>query len=445
MKTVVEPLEGNKVKLSVEIDEQEFEKALDAAFRKIGQEARIPGFRPGKAPRRVLEARLGKGVARTEALRDALPAYYARAVIDSEVDAIGRPEIEITSGEDDGPVAFDAVVDVRPQIKLAGYGGLQVTVPNPAVTEADIDDQIDRLRNNFGELVPVDRPARDGDHLTIDLKVGRGDDPDNESATDDLLYELGSRGIVPELDDRLQGASAGDEVEFSTELPGGQSVEFKVTVKEIKEKILPEVTDEWAGEASEFDTLSELTADIVHRLTVTKRAQTQVAVRSQAIEAVAELVTEDPPDALVNEEITHRAHELENALKQQGVNLGQYLTATGRSQQQLVDELRAQAVQAVKADLALRAVADAEGIEVTDFDVDAEINRLADRFEAEPDQVREQLESTDQMPAVRSDVRKGKAVEWLVDHVEAVDEEGHPIDRALLTEEPDTEAEAGEA
>ena len=445
MKTVVEPLEGNKVKLSVEVDEQEFEKALDAAFRKIAQDARIPGFRPGKAPRRILEARLGKGVARTEALREALPGYYAQAVVESDVDVIGRPEIEITSGDSEGPIAFDAVVDVRPQVKLVGYGGLQVTIPDPAVTEDDIVGQFDRLRSNFGELVVVDRPARDGDHLTLDLKVTRGEDGEFENSTEDLLYELGTGSVVPELDDRLQGASVGDQVEFSTELPDGQTARVQVSVKEVKEKILPDVTDEWAGEASEFDTVEELRADIVNRLTVIKRAQSQAAVRSKVIGAVSDLVAEDPPEVLVNEEITRRAHELENGLKQQGVNLGQYLTATGRSEQQLVDELRAQAVQAVKADLALRAIADAEGIEVTEDDVTAELNRLADRFEAAPEQVREQLESTEQMPAVRSDVRKGKAVEWLVDHVEAVDDEGHLIDRALLTEEPETEAEAGEA
>ena len=455
MKTVVEPLEGNKVKLSVEIDEQEFEKALDAAFRKIARDARIPGFRPGKAPRRILEARMGKGVARGEALREALPEYYAQAVRETEVDAIGRPEIEITAGEEVGPIVFDAVVDVRPQLKLAGYGGLRVTIPTPVLTDEEVQAQLDKLRSNFGELVRVDRPARNGDHITIDLKAGREGEPDKDTSTEDFLYELGTGGVVPELDDHLQGASVGDIFTFNIELPNDSgTATFEVLVKEIKEKLLPEVTDEWASEASEFDTVDELMADMTKRLALIKRAQATSALRSQVIEAVTELVTEDPPDALVNEELTRRAQELEGALKQQGATLGQYLTTTGRSQQQLVAELRAQAIHAVKADLALRAVAEAENIEVDDDDVYAEIIRLADRFGATPEQVQEQLESTEQMPAVRSDVRKGKAVDWLVDHTEAVDADGQPIDRALLEDEPEAEstdvvnteeAEAGEA
>ena len=441
MKTVVEPLEGNKVKLSVEIDEQEFEKALDAAFRKIARDARIPGFRPGKAPRRLLEARMGKGVARSEALRESLPEYYAQAVRETEVDAIGRPEIEITSGEEDGPIVFDAVVDIRPQLKLAGYGGLRVTIPTPVLTDEEVQAQLDKLRSNFGELVTVDRSARNGDHITIDLKVSREGEPDKDTSTEDFMYELGTGGVVPELDDHLQGASVGDTFTFSIELPAeAGTANFEVQVKEIKEKLLPEVTDEWAGEASEFETVDELMTDMTKRLALIKRAQAQSALRSQVIEAVTELVTEEPPDALVNEEITHRAHELEGALKQQGATLGQYLTTTGRSQQQLVDELRAQSIHAVKADLALRAVAEAEDIDVTEDDIEAEIVRLADRFEATPEQVREQLESTEQMPAVRSDVRKGKAVEWLVDHTEAVDADGQPIDRALLENEPEAES-----
>jgi trigger factor len=439
MKAVVEPLEGNKVKLSVEIDEQEFEKALDAAFRKIAREVRIPGFRPGKAPRRVLEARIGKDAARQEALREALPDYYAQALHEHDVDAIAAPEIDITAGKETGPVAFDAVVEVRPQLNLAGYSGLRVSVPGPDVTEAEIQGQIDRLRNNFGELVPVGRPARDGDHLTIDISGSRGGEPVPGLSTDDLLYELGSATVLPELDDQLQGTRPGDILAFSAALPDGTG-QFRVLVKDVKEKILPEVTDEWAGEASEFDTVDELRADIVKRLGALKRVQAQLALRSQAVDALVELVQEDPPEGLVDQETEHRAHDLEHRLSAQNVSLATYLEATGQTQEQVVAELRAAAVQAVKADLALRAVADAEGLEATDEDIDAEIDRLAERVREKPAALRRQLERADQMPAVRSDVRKSKALEWLVGHVEVVDEAGHPVDRALLS--PDTEPDA---
>src|SRR3954470_7644037 len=166
MKAVVEPLEGNKVKLSVEVDEQEFERALDTAFKKIAREVRVPGFRPGKAPRRILEARLGKDAARQEALREALPDYYAQAIKDNDVDAIAAPEIDITSGEESGPIAFDAVVEIRPQLSVPGYGGLRVTVPNPNPSDEEIDAQIDRLRNTGAALEEVTRPAKTTDNLT---------------------------------------------------------------------------------------------------------------------------------------------------------------------------------------------------------------------------------------------------------------------------------------
>jgi trigger factor len=441
MKTVVEPLEGNKVKLSVEIDEQEFEKALDTAFRKLAREVRIPGFRPGKAPRRVLEARLGKEAARQEALRDALPDYYARALRDHEVDAIAPPDIDITAGQESGAVVFDAVVEVRPQLKLAGYGGLRVTVPSPEVTETEIEGQIDRLRNNFGELSPVGRPAKDRDHLTIDLKGSRSGEAVAGMTTDDFLYELGSGTVLPELDDQLQGATTGDIFSFDADLPDGP-VHFQVLVKDVKEKLLPEVTDDWAAEASEFDTVTELRADITKRIGLVKRVQAQLALRNQTVEALVEMVPEDPPEPLVEQEAERRAQDLQHRLAAQGATILQYLEATGQTEEQVIAELRAAAVQAVKADLALRAVAEAEEIEVDEPDVDAEIARLAERLEQKPAQLRRQLERADQMPAVRSDVSKSKALEWLVEHVEVVDEAGHPIDRALLSSEPEPQATA---
>ena len=440
MKTVVEPLEGNKVKLSVEIDEHEFEKALDAAFRKIAREVRIPGFRPGKAPRRVLEARLGKDVARQEALKDALPDYYSRALRDEDVDAIAAPEIDITAGEEDGPVAFDAVVEIRPQLQLAGYTGLRVEIPSPEVSEEDITSQIDRLRNNFGELTTIGRPAKDGDFLTVDLKGSRHGEPVAGMSTDDLSYELGSGTVLPELDTQLQGAKAGDIFKFTADLPDGP-VTFQVLVKEVKQKVLPEVTDEWASEASEFDTVEELRQDLVDRIGGVKRLQAAMALRNQVVEAVVELVTEDPPEPLVEAELERRAHDLAHRLEAQGATIAQYLEAIGQTEQELVEELRQGATSAVKADLALRAVADAEDIEVSDDELAEELGRMAERLNQKPAQLLRQLERAEQMPAVRSDIRKGKALEWLADHVEIVDPEGRPIDRALLEPaKPDADA-----
>jgi trigger factor len=452
MRAVVEPLEGNKVKLSVEVDEQEFEKAVDAAFRKIAREVRVPGFRPGKAPRRILEARLGKETGRSEALRDALPDYYTQALRDHEVDAIAPPEIDITAGQESGPVAFDAVVEVRPQLHLAGYGGLRVEIPDPRVSDEEIDAQVDRLRGNFGELVEVGRPARDGDHLTIDLRGSRDGQDIAGLTTDDFLYELGSGTVLPELDVRLQGARPGDILAFDAELPDGR-VSFKVLVKDVKEKVLPEVTDAWASEASEFDTVAELRADISTRLGRIKRVQANMALRNGVLDALVELVDSEPPAPLVDAEVERRAHDLEHRLEGQRATIQQYLEATGQTPEQLVAGLREGADTAVKADLALRAVAETEQLAPTDADIDTEIERLAQSYQIKPAEVRRNLERADQMPAVRSDWKKSKALEWLVEHAEVVDSSGQPIDRALLeldldsqqTEDPEEHQETGES
>src|SRR5438270_1419908 len=254
MRSTVEPLEGNKVKVSVEVDEAEFDKAIDAAFRKIARETRIPGFRPGKAPRRILEARLGTDVARQEAMHDSLPDFYVKALEEQEVDAIAAPEIEITSGRESGPVQFEAVVEVRPQVSVAGYQGLRVSVPSPDATDEDVDRQLDRLREQFGELQTVSRPGRDGDHVLIDLKGYRHSEQIEGLTADDFLYELGSGSVVAELDEQLRGAKPGDILKFTAAVPGQEEeVGCQVMAKEVKEEILHEVTDGCASEASEFE------------------------------------------------------------------------------------------------------------------------------------------------------------------------------------------------
>ena len=433
MKSVLETLEGNKVKLSIEVDEQEFEKDIDAAFRKIAREVRIPGFRPGKAPRRILEARLGKETGRTEALRDALPAYYSQAVREHEVDVVAPPELDIKAGEDSGSVSFDAVVEVRPEIHVPGYDGLRVTIPSPVATDADIDAQIDRLRGQFGELVDAKRPARSGDFVTINLSGTRDGEPIAQLDLEDFSYEVGSESLLPGLDSTLEGSKVGDILNFEADLGAGQSpAQVRVLVKEVKEKKLPEVTDEWAAEASEFDTVEELRADIAKRMSVVKRLQSTLALRSSTIEALVELVTDDPPASLIDAEVERQLHDLHHRLEAQGATISDYLQASGQSAEELVAALRQQAAPSVKADLALRAVARSEGIEPTEEEIEAEIARLAAAYKMKPADARRNLERAEQMPAVRSDWKKSRALDWLLEHVEIVDEEGQPIDRSLL-------------
>ncbi len=435
MKAVVEPLEGNKVKLSVEVDEQEFEKAVDAAFRKMAKEVRVPGFRPGKVPRRLLEARIGPGVARQEALRESLPEFYAQALRDADVDPIAPPEIDITSGEEQGPIAFDAVVEVRPQVSVAGYGGLRVAIPSPVADDAEVDRHIDRLRQQSAELRSVQRPALDGDHVFVDIKGEREGETVAGLTTDDYLYKVGSGIVVPELDEHLAAAKVGDILRFEATIDEGP-VTFQVLVKDVKEQVLPEVTDEWASEASEFETVDELRADLQQRVSAGRRIQATLAVREEAIKALAELVAEDVPEPMVRPEMESRVQELARRLESRGATIAQYMEVSGTTEEEFVASLREEAIAGIKADLALRALADAEAMVATDDDVDAEVGRLAERMQRKPADVRRELERQDAIATVRSDVRKSKALEWLVEHVEIVDEEGRPVDRALLSPNP---------
>lgn len=444
VKAVVEPLEGNKVKLSVEVDESEFEKDIDAAFRRIAKEVRLPGFRPGKAPRRILEAKLGKDVGRQEALREALPTYVFQAIRENDVDAIATPELEITAGQEEGPVAFDAVVEVRPSVSVPGYASLRVEIAKPEATAEEIDAQIERLRQQYGELTAVDRPAIDDDHVTITINGSRDGEPIAGLQADDYLYEVGSGSIADELDENLRGAKVGGILSFEAQPndPDEAPVQFRVIVKDVKQKVLPDVTDEWANDVSEFETIDELRADIADRITRVRKIQAQMAVREKTATVLAELVDDDVPDALVGGEMQQRLQDFALRLNAQGVSPEQYFEATGQSQETLIGEFRAQAVQGVKADLALRAVADAESIEATDDDVDEEIEQLAQRLEQKAAKLRQDLERADQIPAVRSDIRKRKALDWLVDHIELVDEQGEPIERAALelpADEPDSD------
>jgi trigger factor len=431
VKTIVEPLEGNKVKLSVELDESEFGTAIDAAFRKISREVRIPGFRPGKAPRRLVEARVGIEAARQEAIRDALPGYYERALRENDIEPIAAPEIDITSTDEDPTMAFDAVVEVMPTVSVAGYGGLRIVLPSLTITDEDVDVRVDRTRDQFAELVPVERPARDGDHVSIDRKVTQG--AETLAAADDELYEVGNGRFGPEMDEQLRGAKAGDILKFDVHHDQVGAVSFSILVKEVREKVLPEVTDEWAGEASEFDTVEELRANYRRELEAVRKLEAAMQVRDKVIEALVELVDEEITEALVAPEMERRLRSLSHRLSHQGVDIGGFLQSLGESQDSFVAELRTESTNAVKADLALRAVAELEGVEVLEEEVEQEILDLARQSKKKPSVVRKELENEDQLPAVRSGIRKTKALEWLIAHTEFVDEEGQVIDRSQLT------------
>ena len=441
--STVERLDDHKVKLSVEVDEAEFDAAVDAAFKRIANEIRVPGFRPGKAPRKLLEAQLGHAVGREEALRESVPDYYARAVVVHEVDVIAPPEIEITAGHEEGTVAFDAVVEIRPMVEIAGYDGLRIEIPSPIPSDEEIDEQLDRMRQQYAGLEPVDRPATDGDHVTIDI-VGTHEGEEVPGLTTfDYDYEVGTGAVVAEIDDNLRGASTGDELEFDAEHPDpdeDEPLSFVVAVKEVKEAVLPDLDDVWAAEASEFETLDELRADFVARASVMKIAQSRVTREQKTKEALAELVTAEIPEAMIEGEIDARIQAMLEGVHQQGMDLAKYLQATGQTPEQLRAGLRETAEQAVKIDLALRSVAAAEGLVHDDDDVTEAIDEMAEQSGLDSAELRERIEAFGQLGALRADLGKRDALDWLTHNVELIDENGDPVDREAL-ELPEEEDE----
>ncbi|HEX5615944.1 MAG TPA: trigger factor [Acidimicrobiia bacterium] len=441
MQTTVEALEGNKVKLHVAVPAGEFERAIDAAFRKLAHEVRIPGFRPGKAPRQLLEARFGIEAAREQALRDSLPEYYVEAVREHDVDVIAVPDIEITAGHDEGDVEFDAVVEVRPVVTLVGHDELRVELPFALPTDDEIEAQLVSFRERFGELVDSDHPLTDDAFASIDITGSIDGEELGALTANDFLYRVGSEGVVPELDEHLRGARPGAILEFTATLPerfgelAGQDASFRVIVKSVQQRVLPDLTDEWVGEVSEFSTVDELRSDVRKRLETIGKVRGQMAVRDKVIEAAAALVPVAPPESLVDQEVQRRVREIAHDLSHRGVELEQYLLMTGQEPQTFLDSLRDGAATGVLADLAIRAVVAQEAIEATDAEVDAEIERIAERTGEKVQKLRRQLEKGDLLEAVRSDIARGKAVQFLVDHATVVDEHGETIDLVIDAED----------
>ena len=437
----LETLDDNKVKLSVTIDAAEFEPKLDAAYKAISKEVKMPGFRPGKVPRKLIEQQYGPEMAREEALRQSLPEFYSKAVYENDVDVIAAPEIDITGGQAEGDVTFDAVVEVRPVITVSGYDSLKVEIPSPSVSDDDYQERLDSIRRQHAELSPVDRAAADEDHVTIDIKATIDGEEIPGLTTSDYDYIVGTNAVgIEDIDENLSGAKAGDELKFTSDHPDESQdteIEFEITVKEVQESILPEANDDFAQLASEFETMDELKADLMHRLEDVKRNQAAQALDEKTGEALAELVDEDISDALLEDEMENRAQDMSMRMQAQGIQLEQYLQITGTSPEQFREQLREQAEVSARVDLVLRAIAEAEGIEVTEEELDEELMIIATQLNQPLDSVRTQLEAAGRLKPIRSDMRIRTALEWVTERAEIVDEEGNAVDRELLEHDHD--------
>lgn len=434
MKSSLEPLEGNKVKLYVEVEEDEVETEINKAFKAIAKEVRLPGFRNGKAPRRVLEARIGIGAAREEAVRTAVPEYLAKAVREHDVDLIATPEIDITDGQESGPLEFDATCEIRPVVTVPGYGGLRVELPSLEVTDDDLQSARDAELRKAGELVDVDRPAAVGDFVTLNLAATRDGEEVPGLNTEDWSYEVGQGWVSDDFDDQLVGASVGDELRFTTTPKAtSEEADFVVKVGAVQEMQLPELTDEWVDEnLAEHDTVEAWEAGLREQIEQAKIGQARQQLVDKVTAALGELVDVEPPEAMVDSEINRQMQGLMQQFQQQGIDFAQWATATGQDPEQLRDSMRPRAEQAVKTDLALRAVAEAEAIEVEGPELDAEYARMAMQFGQKAKEVRKVYERNDAVPELVSQMRKSKALDWLMHNVEYVDEHGAEIDRDTL-------------
>jgi trigger factor len=379
--TTVEELDDNKVKLSVEVDAAEFEVEVAKAFKKIGRDVNLPGFRKGKVPRKVLEARFGTGMARGQALEDSIPDYFLAALGDHEIDMISPPDYDITSGMEEGDLVFDAVVEVRPAVEIAGYEAMQVEIPAPQPSDEEIQERIDSFLGQFGELASVERSAENGDTVTMDIETTHDGEEIEGLTADGYSYKVGSAGVVAELDDNLLDVSVGDNLEFDADHPDPEEdgkLSFKIEVKEIQEEVLPDLDDEVVSNATDFATADEWRTDLIDQMTNGKAAQSNNLWREKAAEALGALVDDEPPTPLVDTEVRNQVEDMARRIQQMGIDFDQYMQMTGQSVEDMFEQMREPATQSVKVDQALRALAAAEGLSATDDDVDSEFNDLVE-------------------------------------------------------------------
>lgn len=446
MKSIVEPLDDNRVKLTVEVPEAEIEAEVDEAFKRLAHQVRMPGFRPGRAPRKLLEAQLGPGAGRSEALRSSVHKYYDLAVIEHDVDVIDLPEIEIIDGQESGSMSFGAVVEVRPRVSIAGYEGLRIEVPNPAIDDAEIEEQVDRFRRTFAELVSVGRPASDGDHVTIDITGTVGAETIAGLTASDYDYVVGTGAVVAEIDENLRGAAVGDILEFEAEHPEpdeDRPLRFRVLVKEVSETVLPDLDDELVAAHTEHATAAEFRDEIEARQQTLKVLQCCMAMDRALAESLAELVAEEPPRAMVDRHLAARLEDLDERLREKGGDL----ESVERPWEEIVERFRPPAVLDAKLDLALRAVAAAEGLEATDADVYAEFEQAAADSDGDddPEQIRARMAEAGRLLSLRASLSKQAALAWVRDRVVLIDsDDGTVIDREAL-EFPEGEPEEQDA
>jgi trigger factor len=444
VKTTITELPESRVRIEVEVEAGALDKRIDRAAKELAGEIKLPGFRKGKVPAELVIQRVGREAVVEQALRDGLPEWYERALIESRITPIGDPKLDVGDlpgrGDD---LAFTIEVGVRPRARLGDYKGLEVGRAEVEVPDDAIDAELDRLRAGFGSLSPVERPAAAGDAVVIDFRGTIDGEPFEGSESRDFVIELGGEGLLPEFDAELTGAAAGDERKVAVTFPddhrpeqlAGQTAIFEVTVKEVREKNLPELDDDFASEASEFETLAELRESIRSRLAEALDQRADAEYREAAVDAVAANAELEIPHALVHA----RAHEMweriERQLQARGIDPQAYAQMQGKDRHQLIDDAEEDAERALRREAALEAVAEAEGIEPSDEDLLEALGPGEGRND--PARLLGRLRETGRDTLLRDEVRLRMAAEVVAEAAKPI-----PVERAAAREQiwtPDKE------
>ncbi len=439
VKTDVENLNPTRVKLTVEVPFDELSASLDAAYKKIGGQVAIPGFRKGKVPPRIIDQRFGREVVLEEAVNEALPRFYGQAVEEQTLKPLGQPEVEVTSLEDGTLLTFTAEVDVQPEFDLPDYEGLDVTVEDAEVQTSELDQQLESLRERFATLRGVERAAADGDFVSIDLSATVGGEAVDDLSTKGMSYQVGQTTLLEGLDEAITGLSAGESQDFPTTLVGGdhggQEATVTVTVASVKERELPELDDDFAQTASEFDTLDELRDDLRTRLDRMKKVQQGVQARDRALEALLAKVDIPLPEGVVQSEIEGRSHALAHQLESAGMSKEDFLAAEGQSEEDFDKDIDTRTREALTAQFVLDKIVAKEALSVNEQELTEHIIRTASRYGMGPDQFAQQVVQAGQVPVLVSEVVRGKALALVLERATVVDESGRPVDLESLRED----------
>nr|WP_216897161.1 trigger factor [Nocardia alni] len=450
VKSTVEQLSPTRVRINVEVPFEELKPDFDRAYKALAGQVRIPGFRPGKAPAKLLEARLGRGAILEQVVNDALPARYSEAVSAGDVKVIGRPEIEITKIEDGQELAFTAEVDVRPEITLPDFGDIAVTVDPISIEDEDIEQQLLSLRQRFGTLNTVERAVQEGDFVSIDLSATVEGKEVEEAATTGLSHEVGSGQLIEGLDEAIIGLNIDESKDFSSNLVAGDYAgkEAVVTVKvnSVKERELPEADDEFAQLASEFDTIDELKTDLRERVERVKKVEQAGEIRDKVLEVLLEQTEVPLPEGAVQAEIDAVVHDAVHGFDHDEAKFAEALEAQGSSREEFDKDTKEAAEKSVRTQLLLDAIAEAADTQVGQDELTERILFQAQRYGLSPEQFIQQVQQAGQLGAIFADVRRGKALAGVVGEAKVTDTAGNAVDTSEMfgtaedSEESDAEA-----